>query len=280
MTQPINNDPSAASGLTASATGTSAAASAKAKEAAQQFEALFTSLMVHSMRSTVFQLDNNNSMPVSTGEKIFTEMLDDQYGNLMAKNGTLGLADLILKQIEKTGGSGTSLSMLKGLAATQPWMLDNRLVPTGAAQAANASSSVSQWQQIIDEASARFGVDKNLISAVISQESAGNQFAVSNRGAKGLMQLTDSTARDLGVSAVFQPLQNIMGGTKYLRQLLDKYKGDESLALASYNAGPAAVDKYNGIPPFEETRQYVGNVLSLKNRIAAQPLSLPGGNQP
>jgi Rod binding domain-containing protein len=266
------------SGSTASPTGSAkGAGAATAKDAAKQFEALFASMMVHSMRKGVQQLDNNSFMPTSTGEKIFTDMLDDQYGNLLAKNGTLGLADLILKQIDKTGGSPASLSMLKGLSTTQPWMLDNKFVPSTTTAAGSvvpdAGTGLSQWQQIIQEASSKYGVDKSLISAVIAQESAGNRFAVSNKGAKGLMQLTDSTARDMGVSSVFQPTQNIMGGTKYLKQLLDKYKGNETLALASYNAGPAAVDKYNGIPPFEETQRYVGNVLSLKNRFVDNPSS-------
>lgn len=266
------------SGSTASSTGSAkGAGAATAKDAARQFEALFASMMVHGMRKGVEQLDNNSFMPTSTGEKIFTDMLDDQYGSLLAKNGSLGLADLILKQIDKTGGSPASLSMLKGLSGTQPWMLDNKFVPSATTAAGSvapeAGSGVSQWQQIIQDASSKYGVDKNLISAVIAQESAGNRFAVSNKGAKGLMQLTDSTAQDMGVSSVFQPTQNIMGGTKYLKQLLDKYNGDETLALASYNAGPAAVDKYNGIPPFEETQRYVSNVLSLKNRIAEKPSS-------
>jgi Rod binding domain-containing protein len=269
--------PSSAASQTAGATP----ANAKAKAAAKEFEALFASMMLHSMRNTVLQLDKNSFMPTSTGEKIFTDMLDDQYGTLMSNNGSLGLADLILKQIERNGGSGASLSMLKGLTGSQPWMLDNKFIPsaTSGQSVADATSGVSQWQQIINEASKEYGVDKSLISAVISQESAGNQFAVSQRGAKGLMQLMDSTAQNLGVSAVFQPRQNIMGGTKYLKQLLDKYNGNEALALASYNAGSAAVDKYNGIPPYDETQRYVGNVLSLRNRLAAALSSTIQGQQ-
>jgi soluble lytic murein transglycosylase-like protein len=84
------------------------------------------------------------------------------------------------------------------------------------------------------------------------------------------MQLMDSTATDMGVSKAFEPRQNILGGTKYLKQLLDKYNGNETLALASYNAGPAAVDKYNGIPPYPETQHYVASVSALKQRFSAQ----------
>ena len=280
MTQAINNNGSVQPSSAASQTAGATPANAKAKAAAKEFEALFASMMLHSMRNTVLQLDKNSFMPTSTGEKIFTDMLDDQYGTLMSNNGSLGLADLILKQIERNGGSGASLSMLKGLTGSQPWMLDNKFIPSAGGQSvADATSGVSKWQQIIDEASKKYGVDKSLISAVISQESAGNQFAVSQRGAKGLMQLMDSTAQNLGVSAVFQPRQNIMGGTKYLKQLLDKYNGNEALALASYNAGSAAVDKYNGIPPYDETQRYVGNVLSVRNRLAAASSSTIQGQK-
>jgi Rod binding domain-containing protein len=245
---------------------------AKAKQAAKEFEALFASMMLHSMRKTVLQLndEDNEFIPTSTGEKIFTDMLDDEYGKTMSSGTTLGLADLILKQIEGDKSNSASLNMLRGLKSA-PWMLEKEFVPFHPTADSQATlGSVGQWQSIIDEASKQYGVDKDLISAVIAQESGGNQYAVSPRGAKGLMQLMDTTAQDLGVSAVFQPRQNILGGTKYLRQLLDKFNGNETLALASYNAGPAAVEKFNGVPPYDETQQYVGNVLTFKNRFAAE----------
>jgi soluble lytic murein transglycosylase-like protein len=110
-------------------------------------------------------------------------------------------------------------------------------------------------------------VDSSLVAAVIAQESAGNQYAVSRAGAKGLMQLIDTTARQLGVSKVYDPAQNIFGGAKYLRQLLDRFGGDKSLALASYNAGPGAVDRYQGIPPYRETQEYVRRVLDLESQF-------------
>ncbi len=105
---------------------------------------------------------------------------------------------------------------------------------------------------------------------MITQESGGNPFAVSKAGAKGLMQLMDSTATDLGVENSFSPRSNIMGGTKYLKFLLEKFDGNEQLALASYNAGPASVDKYKGIPPYIETQKYVKSVLDLKQHFDNQ----------
>lgn len=115
---------------------------------------------------------------------------------------------------------------------------------------------------LIKEAAARYKVDPRLVAAVAQTESGGNQEAVSPAGAVGVMQLMPETAAGLGVNP-YDKRQNIEGGAKYLRQMMDTFGGDVQKAVAAYNAGPQAVKEYNGIPPYRETQDYVNKVLDI-----------------
>jgi soluble lytic murein transglycosylase-like protein len=119
------------------------------------------------------------------------------------------------------------------------------------------------YDDLIIEAAETYGLDPRLIRSIVQVESAFNPMAVSPAGAKGLMQLRPILARELRVHDPFDPRQNIMGGARYLRRLLDMHEGDIRLALASYNAGPRNVTRYGGVPPFEETQRYVKRIIAL-----------------
>lgn len=127
---------------------------------------------------------------------------------------------------------------------------------------ASHSLSATQLESLVNEASARNGVEAGLVNAVVMAESAGNPSAVSHAGAQGLMQLMPGTAASCGISNAFDPNQNVDCGTRYLHQLLQRYDNNVELAVAAYNAGPGAVDQYHGVPPYAETREYVTRVLT------------------
>ncbi|MGH8041677.1 MAG: lytic transglycosylase domain-containing protein [Rudaea sp.] len=149
---------------------------------------------------------------------------------------------------------------------------------------ASTPLNLDAYSATIASAAREYGVDPALLRAVIHAESAFNRYAVSDMGAQGLMQLMPGTASDLGVGDPFDPAQNIRGGAAYLAALLKQFNGDERLATAAYNAGPQNVQKYNGVPPFDETRVYVQRVATLHKRYreasppavaAAAPVAAP-----
>jgi soluble lytic murein transglycosylase-like protein len=153
----------------------------------------------------------------------------------------------IIKLLEKALDGKTSKTSLTGTSGT-----------------ASGTSTLNggSFESLIQQASAKYGVDADLVKAVIQNESAYNPSAVSSAGAIGLMQLMPATADNLGVENPLDPAQNIDGGVKLLRELLNQFGGNVSNTLAAYNAGPGAVQQFGGIPPYQETQTYVQRVLS------------------
>ncbi|MCK4546808.1 MAG: lytic transglycosylase domain-containing protein [Candidatus Eisenbacteria sp.] len=187
--------------------------------------------------------------------------MDEHLARALAKAGGLGLGRMLEAKLHARSGGETDAPArvfsppAAGLGMTR-WIPVER--PAG-----EAPRRVARYDPIIARAAGSFNLSPGLLRAVITQESGGKADAVSPKGAKGLMQLMDETARDLGVADPYDPEQNIFGGARYLRQLLNRWRGDLKKALAAYNAGPAAVERHGGVPPYRETRDYVRRVMEL-----------------
>jgi soluble lytic murein transglycosylase-like protein len=147
--------------------------------------------------------------------------------------------------------------------------------PAAPATIPAADPTPAEIHEMAAKAGAAHDLDVELLASVIRAESNGNVHAVSRAGARGLMQLMPGTASELGVADSFRADQNINGGTAYLNALLERYHDDLVLALAAYNAGPAAVDKYHGIPPYRETRLYVARIIHDFNRRKLEAVAHP-----
>ena len=145
----------------------------------------------------------------------------------------------------------------------------SRIGSVGKTSTGFPARSNTDLNALVNETSGRYRLDPDLVNSVIKAESDFNSHAVSPKGARGLMQLMPGTASQLGVPNAFDPQANVEGGTKYLRELLEKYNFDLSKALAAYNAGPQKVDRYGGIPPYYETRAYVAKIVRDFNKKKA-----------
>ena len=143
-------------------------------------------------------------------------------------------------------------------------------------EARTSSSGAVDVRSLLAKSGVQHNIDIELLASIVHAESSGRPHAVSRTGAQGLMQLMPGTAHEMGVSDAFQPADNIAGGTAYLDVLLDRYHDNLALALAAYNAGPAAVARYRGMPPFRETRAYVARVMTefKRRKLAAEKTAL------
>ncbi len=242
--------------------------------ASQQFEAMFLNQLYKSMRETIHESEPTEE---SNGRAIFTEMLDYETAKRNAlsdvgkpdENGKLPgstnrLAALIYRSLQSRDENELGTLLQGARQANQPDLSAFKGVGLQSSLGNARYMDEDDLKPLIDKASQKYQLSPNLLMGVIKQESAGNPYAVSPKGAKGLMQLMDTTARDLGVTNSFDATQNVMGGAKYLRQMMDRFGGDEAKALAGYNAGPGAVEKYGGIPPYKETQDYVKKILGRR----------------
>ena len=188
---------------------------------------------------------------------------------------TADIAQVQARIAEITGAPAPGAPVPDGAPGSFSSMVQAAMDPAAPAAApvpsdAPAMVPPAQIDQLVSQNAGRWGVDPALVKAIIANESGFNANATSKTGAQGLMQLMPGKAAGLGVTDSYDPGQNVFGGTRYIRGLLDRFHGDMRLAIAAYNAGPGAVEKYNGVPPYAETQNYVQNVLSSYDKYRAQ----------
>lgn len=264
------------------------------RRAAKEFESLFMYQMLKSMRSTVNEAEQKEGAAFAggLGKEIFTGLFDQELARKMSGMGYSSIAEILYRSFEKlidaqygiAGDSPAKMLPLRQNPRTRPIELEKQglpiesrstrpipikshkpaPIPLGHSGQRSPDRIRDTYGPLIDRAASLTEVDSTLIQSVIRAESSGDHKAISPAGAKGLMQLIDSTAAQYGVKEVFDPGANILAGSRYLADLLKRF-GDLPLALAAYNAGPGNVDKYGGIPPFAETRAYVDKVMRLYN---------------
>ena len=238
----------------------------KAREVAKGFESLFVFRLLKEMRKTV---PENPLFSGGFDKEFFIDIMDQEISQKVSNRGGFGIAEVLERELlERLDGNGESVSVdnipkINPSEEGNKSKVNRRSIPE-VYYNDTVSGRVEKYSHIINYFSSKYEVDNNLVKAVIAQESKGKVDAVSKKGATGLMQLMDITAKEMGVQDINNPVDNIKGGVKYLRKLLDIFDNDEKLTLAAYNSGPSAVKKYRGVPPYKETQDFVSNVLKFK----------------
>ncbi|MCX6155578.1 MAG: transglycosylase SLT domain-containing protein [Candidatus Kapabacteria bacterium] len=232
------------------------------EKAARGFEAIFVNMMLKEMRNT--KMDNKEESD-GFGMDTLQGYTDLALSDQISKTGKgMGIAEVFYTQL--TGDRlGTITSELPQQTQLQNIGKISEIKSKDFGKNVENFSQVVQkrinnFDNFITNAAQKFGVPEYMIKAVITAESAGRVDAKSSAGAKGLMQLMDGTAQDMGINDPYNPQQNIEAGTRYLKEMLNSFDGDNDLALAAYNAGPGNVQKYGGVPPFKETQSYIQRV--------------------
>jgi soluble lytic murein transglycosylase-like protein len=256
------------------------AAEKKAWKAACDFEAIFVRQIFKNMDQANVALGGDQAQH-DQAKDIYQDMYNSQLSEAASRSSALGLARWLypnlLKQDAK-GMAGLEKAQDESAATSAALRAYGATSPAGQASAAQgratpitAGPAMAGLQAHIAQASRTTGVPASLLQGMITVESGGRPEAVSPKGAQGLMQLMPGTAKDLGVTDPHDPAQSVMGGAKYMAQLLKRFDGDERRALAAYNAGPATVEKYGGIPPYAETQKYVEKVQAARRRFEEVP---------
>lgn len=236
---------------------------------------LFSTLLSETMNSQNGSTNLNQSLGLVNGlNNSATATTSNVLNNLSSSNPSDALATIYSLLSQQSANSLGSSANLSSLTTALPTSVYNNYRNTYAQNAlqtetispktSTAATQKTAFDDIIQKASDTYGIPVKMIKAVIKQESGFNTNATSGAGAAGLMQLMPATAASLGVTDSYNAEQNIMAGTKYLKQMLNQF-GDYKTMLAAYNAGPGNVNKYGGIPPFTETQNYVTKVMNTFN---------------
>ncbi len=271
---------------------------ARLKKATKEFESFFSYQLLKSMRKTIpkSELTEGGAFSGGMGKEIFTDMFDMKMAKQMTQNSDRSISAVLYRSLEKIISVPyqdiPEKVQIKPLEkdSVQPIELKknelhelqrskenfeikkrdgefmNVSQPPRIAKQISSDPILSKYGAEIQKAAEKYSLDPALIISVIKAESGGDYLAESPAGAKGLMQLIDSTAAEMNVEDVFNPADNIDGGSRYLKSMLDRFKSVK-LALAAYNAGPGNVMRYDGIPPFPETEAYVDKVVDTLSNI-------------